>query len=230
MGGNPYRPPGAPGDHGWGRTSAGTGSGGIRTEIKTQNPFSNDRSVPSDSAVQRGDSFTCHHRCQGARRAGLSGARRRRPRPRAANGRPSPRLSPRAAPPAAPGSASPATTAGPGGDGGTPGAAAPGWGGAPLGLLTRGTDGWPPSSSAGSRSAPRSLSPPHPRGLLAVSSDVSLPPTQCRLGNVVPGCEVLRSSQATQPRGLRPYLLLRRRHQRFPQTCRSPARFGVDDN
>lgn len=74
------------------------------------------------------------------------------------------------------------------------------------------------------------LPPTHPRGLLAVSSDVSLPPTQCRLGDVVPGCEILGSSQATQPRGLRPYLLLRRRHQRFTQTCRSPARFGVDVN
>lgn len=140
---------------------------GIRTEIKTQNPFSKDRSVPLDSAVKRGDSFTCHHRCQGARRAGLSGARRRRPRPRprAASGRPSPRLSPRAAPPAAPGSASRATTAGPGGDGGTPGAAAPGWGGAPLGLLTRGMDRWPPSSSAGSRAAPKvPLPTTHPGG------------------------------------------------------------------
>lgn len=66
---------------------------------------------------------------------------------------PSPRLSPRAAPPAAPVSASRSTTAGRDRGVGAPGAPAPGRGGAPLGLLTDGADGQPPSSARASGSA-----------------------------------------------------------------------------
>lgn len=152
MGDSPWGPRGAPEDHGWGKGLHW--SEGIKKKKPKIHLFQKTGPFPRIWLCRSGDRFTCPQRCQGARRAGLSGARRRRPRPRAASGRPSPRLSPRAAPPAAPGSASPATTTGPGGDGGAPGAAAPGWGGAPLSLLTRGTGGRPPSSSAGSRSAP----------------------------------------------------------------------------
>nr|XP_058901632.1 vasodilator-stimulated phosphoprotein-like [Kogia breviceps] len=98
---------------------------------------------------------------------------------------PSPRLSPRAAPPAAPGSASRATIAGRGGAGGAP----PGRGGAPLGLVTRGAAGRPPSSASGSRSAPA----PAParaasRGLRQCLIDVlAAAAPRCRLGVVVSG-------------------------------------------
>ncbi|XP_076431011.1 uncharacterized protein LOC143273971 [Peromyscus maniculatus bairdii] len=70
---------------------------------------------------------------------------------------------------------------------------------------------------------PKSLSPP---GLLAVSSDVSRPPPRCRLGDVVPGCEALGSSRATQLCGLRPCLLEGTNASHRP--CRSQARAGVD--
>lgn len=107
------------------RRNRGAGS---KKKKKPKNLSQRTGASPGLRLCRRGDRFTRHHGCQGARRAGLSGARRRRPRPRAASGRPSPRLSPRAAPPAAPGSASPATTAGPGGDGGAPGGGRPGMG------------------------------------------------------------------------------------------------------
>lgn len=74
---------------------------------------------------------------------------------------PSSRLSPRTAPPAAPGSASRTTTAGRGGGGEARGASAPGRGGAPLTLLTRGAVGSSPSSAPASKSAPV-LPPPAP--------------------------------------------------------------------
>lgn len=223
MGGSPCRPRGPPGDHGWRRASAGTGVREVKKK-KPKNLSQRTGASPGLRLCRRGDRFTRHHGCQGARRAGLSGARRRRPRPRAASGRPSPRLSPRAAPPAAPGSASPATTAGPGGDGGAPGGGRPGM-------------GWraprPPHARDG-RVAPILLSrlpvgPPSPSlppGLLAVSSDVSRPPPRCRLGDVVPGCEALGSSRATQLCGLRPCLLEGTNAPHRP--CRSQARAEVD--
>lgn len=159
MGGSPCRPRGPPGDHGWRRASAGTGVREIKK--KTQKPFSKDRSVPRAAAVQERRQVHPSPRMSGRKEGRVE---RGPPAEAAAEGSQRPPLPAPLTPRSSTGGPrlripSHDRRAGrgwrrPGG------AAAPGWGGAPLGLLTRGTGGWPPSSSAGSRSAPQVPLPP----------------------------------------------------------------------